>query len=137
MTFPGLRKRTAADGSPHPESGIGGINRILAGAFGIGSPVPTRVFGLQTPSTGFFHEGDLFTPGTGNYVFEPAFELPIKGIVGQGGARQGVKYPDGRWPIFAAVAPIVSYPLATTQGYGGLQAGALVQQPLLDGEDLN
>lgn len=132
MTFPSLRKRTSATGSAHPQSGEGGISRILAGAFGIGGPVPTLVIGLATPSVGAFHEGDLFTPGTGNYVYEPAFELPLKGIVGQGGTNQGVQYPDSRWPVFAAAAPIVSYPLGTQVGYGGLQAGALVQQPLLD-----
>ena len=137
MTFPFLRKRTPANGSAHPQSGTGGINRILTGAFGVGAPVPSVVYGLTTPQTGFYHEGDLFNPGTGNYVFEPAHELPMKGIVGQGGTHQGVKYPDGRWPVFAASAPIVSYPLATQAGYGGLQAGAIVQQPLLDGEDLN
>lgn len=109
----------------------------MAGAFGTGHPVPSVVFGQQITQTGFFHEGDLFDPGTGNYVFEPAHELPLKGIVGQGGTNQGVKYPDGRWPIFAAAAPIVSLPLATTQGLGGLQAGQFVQPELLDSTDLN
>jgi hypothetical protein len=137
MTFPSLRPRTPADGSAHPVTGSGGINRILAGAFGVGGPVPTIVVGLNTPNTGYFHQGDVFTAGAESYVFEPAFELPLKGIVGQGGAFQGTQYPDGRWPAFAAAPPIVSLPLATTQGYGGLQAGSLVQQPLLDGEDLN
>ena len=111
--------------------------RILAGAFGLGAPNPVVVVGLVTPSVGVFHEGDVFFPGTGNYVYEPMFELPFKGIVGQGGIFQGVKYPDGRWPTFAAIAPVVSYPLGTTAGYGGLQAGAFVQQPLLDGTDDN
>lgn len=133
MSFSVLRKRQAASGPV----GTGGLRRILAGAFGVGHPTPSVVVGLNTPSMGFFHEGDLFDPGTGNYVFEPAFELPLKGIVGQGGTNQGTKYPDNRWPVFAAVAPVVSYPLATTQGYGGLQAGTIVQQSLLDAEDLN
>jgi hypothetical protein len=139
MSFSSQRSRTPAAGSahPNPDIGNGGIRRILAGAFGFGAPVPDYVYGLVTPQVGFYHEGDRFLPGAENYVYEPAFELPLKGIVGQGGTNQGVKYPDGAWPVFAAAAPLVSYPLATTAGLGGLQAGAFVAQPLLDGTDEN
>ena len=132
MTFPSLRPKVSAS------NGTGGIARILAGAFGFGSPIPTQVDGLDTPEVAAYHQGDVFLPGAESYVFEPLHELPLKGLLGQGSdVNQGTHYPDARWPVFAAVVPLVSYPLATTAGLGGLQAGAFVQQPLLDGESEN
>jgi hypothetical protein len=132
MTFAALRERKSAT------KGTGGISRILAGAFGFGSPVPTVVEGINTPDVAAFHQGDVFLPGAESYVFEPLHELPLKGLLGQGSdTRQGTHYPDARWPVFAAVAPLISFPLATTAGYGGLQAGAFIQQPLLDPESDN
>lgn len=132
MTFPSLRPKLSAT------QGTGGIRRILAGAFGFGAPVPTQVDGLDTPDVAAYHEGDVFLPGAENYVYEPLHELPLKGLLGQGSdVNQGTHYPDARWPVFAASAPLVSFPLATTQGLGGLQAGAFVQQPLLDGDSEN
>lgn len=129
MTFPTLRQRMPASGNPS----TGGIRRILAGAFGTGAPVPQIILGQQADPVAFYHQGDIFLPGAESYVFEPAHELPIKGILGQGSdVNQGTHYPDARWPVFAAAAPLVTYPLATQVGYGGLQAGAFVQQPLLD-----
>lgn len=131
-TFPTQRKRLPASGNP---DAVGGIRRILAGAFGTGAPVPQIILGQQAAPIYAYHEGDIFLPGAESYVFEPMQELPIKGILGQGSdANQGTHYPDARWPVFAASAPLVTRPLATTQGYGGLQAGAFVQQPLLDPE---
>lgn len=132
MSFVALRPRYSA------QQGTGGIRRILAGAFGFGAPIPTQVEGLETPSVAAYHEGDVFLPGAESYVFEPLHELPIKGLLGQGSdVNQATHFPDARWPVFASVAPLVSFPLATTVGLGGLQAGALVQQPLLDGESDN
>jgi hypothetical protein len=108
--------------------------RILAGAFGTGAPVPQIVLGQQADPVAFYHQGDVFLPGAESYVFESAFELPIKGIRGQGGVRQGSHYPDARWPVFAATAPVIANVLATQVGYGGLQSGAIILQPLLDPE---
>lgn len=108
--------------------------RILAGAFGSGAPVPQIILGQQADPVASFHQGDVFLPGAESFVFEPKHELPIKGILGQGGGNQGTHYTDARWPVFAAAAPLVTYPLATQVGLGGLQAGAFVQQPLLDPE---
>jgi len=131
-TFPTLRKRQPASGNPDT---VGGIRRILAGAFGTGAPVPQIVTGLRSDPVAAYHQGDIFLPGAESYVFEPLQELPIKGILGQGSdVNQGTHYPDARWPVFAASAPLVTRPLATQVGYGGLQAGAFVQQPLLDPE---
>ncbi len=128
-TFPTLRQRQPGSGNPDTS---GGMRRILAGAFGTGAPVPQVVLGQQADPVAMYHQGDTFLPGAEGFVFEPTHELPIKGIVGQGGVNQGTHYPDARWPVFAAAAPLVTRPLATTVGYGGLQAGAFVQQPLLD-----
>jgi hypothetical protein len=129
-TFPTLRPRQPASGNP---AAVGGIARILAGAFGSGAPVPYVILGQQADPVAFYHKGDIFEPGAEAFVFEPAHELPIQGILGQGSdVNQGTHYPDARWPVFAADIPLVTYPLGTQVGYGGLQAGAFVQQPLLD-----
>jgi hypothetical protein len=109
--------------------------RILQGAFGIGSPVNNSSAQVdpraQAPALYAYHEGELFTPGTGNFVFETNFELPVKTLRGGGGANQGTPYPINRWPVFGA-PQVYSYPTVTIGGLGGLQAGAFVQQPLLD-----
>lgn len=129
MTFPTQRARVPASGNPNTS---GGMRQILAGAFGTGAPVPQVVLGTQADPVATYHQGDTFLPGAEGFVFEPTHELPIKGIVGQGGVRQGTHYPDARWPLFPAAAPLRTSPLGTTVGYGGLQAGAFVMQPLLD-----
>ena len=131
MTFPVLRPRTSA----HRDH-TGALSRIVAGAFGVGSPIVNSSAQVDPRSKASslyaYHEGDLFTPGTGNYVFETLLELPLKTLYGGGsGINQGTPYPINAWPV-GYVPPIVSMPTVTTFGYGGLQAGAFVQQPLLD-----
>lgn len=136
MTFPSLRPRVSA------HSGTGGISRILAGVFGAGGPTPYNQLDVDprsvAPMLYAYHEGDVFTPGAENFVFEPMQELPLKGWWGAGSdANQGTPYPVNAWPVFASVAPNWSLPTVTRDGYGGLQAGAFVQQPLLDQESDN
>ena len=114
--------------------------RILQGAFGIGSPVYNSSAQVdprtQAPALYAFHEGELFTPGTGNFVYETNFELPVKTLRGGGGANQGTPYPINRWPV-GFVPQVWSNPTVMIYGLGGLQAGAFVQQPLLDDESNN
>jgi len=126
VSFPALRPRTPAYGY------TGGISRIIAGAFGSGAPQP--VVNVASPSPLFaYHEGDIFRPGTENYVFEPMLELPVKAWWGGGSdVNQGTPYPVNAWPVYDLQPPVVSYPMVTRVGLGGLQAGAFVQQPLLD-----
>jgi hypothetical protein len=123
MALWALRKRK-------PVQSVTGANfRIALGAFGNGSPL----YAIATPDTSSdnawyrYHEGDLFTPGAGNVVFEPNFELPLQTIWGQGFTRM----PN----TFNPVQPPQVYVTAPTQqanGIGGPQAGQLELQGLID-----
>ncbi len=133
MSFPALRPRIPAYGH------TGGISRIIAGVFGTGGPIPYNQVDVDprsvAPALYAYHQGDHFEPGSEAFVFEPLQELPLKSWWGGGSdVNQGTPYPVNAWPVFASAAPIQSTPTFTREGYGGLQAGAFVQQPLLDGE---
>ena len=129
MTFPALRPRI----SPHDRPSTGALSRIIAGAFGTGAPVPQVIMGQPSRLVAAYHQGDTFLPGAEGFVFESTLELPVKAWYGAGSdVNQGTPYPANAWPVFAGAAPIVSLPTVTRVGYGGLQAGAFVQQPLLD-----
>jgi hypothetical protein len=74
--------------------------------------------------------GDLFTPGAGNVVFEPAFALPSIQLIGSGiyaGPAPGVVRP-----YFRSTNPqfISAVQAATVAGIGGPIAGQFVTQPL-------
>ena len=130
MSFPALRPKLSAH-----DRVTGAMSRIIAGAFGDGAPVPQVVLNQPNNIVARFHQGDTFLPGAEGFVYEPTHELPIKAIWGGGsGTRQGVPYPMGAWPVFGA-PQVYSEPTVTRQGYGGLQAGAFVQQPLIEGEE--
>ncbi len=136
MSFPSLRPRVP--GYNH----TGGISRIIAGTFGSGAPSMYNQVDVDPRSVApviyAYHRGDVFEPGAEGFVFEPLQELPLKSWWGGGSdANQGTPYPVNAWPVFASAIPIVSIPAVTRQGYGGLQAGAFVQQPLLDSESDN
>jgi len=127
MTFPALRPRLSAH-----DRVTGAMSRIIAGAFGTGAPVPQVVLYQGYNITARYHQGDTFLPGAEGFVYEPTQELPIKAWWGGGsGVNQGTPYRANAWPVFGA-PPVVSYPTVTRVGLGGLQAGAFVQQPLLD-----
>ena len=129
MSFPALRPRLSAHDKPQ----TGAMSRIIAGAFGTGAPVPQVIMYQRDNIYASYHQGDTFLPGAEGFVFEPSQELPLKGWWGAGsGANQGTPYPVNAWPVFASAIPIVSRPTVTREGYGGLQAGSFVQQPLLD-----
>ncbi len=125
MSFNFLRKRTPS------QPVTGGNVRIVAGAFGSGGPT-AYAFAVGNPfatAAGLYsyHEGDLFTPGAGNFVFEPNFELPLQTVWGFGFVRN----PN----TFKALQPpqVWAHPTVTTDGIGGLQAGTMELQPLLEG----
>lgn len=138
VKFPSLRPRISANGPAGPVT-AGGISRILAGAFGVGNPIDTSSNQVNpnsiAPSLYSYHEGEVFTPGTQNFVFETNFELPVKTLLGGDGA-QGTNYPINAWPV-GFVPQVWSNPTVTRQGLGGLQAGTFVQQPLLDDQSEN
>lgn len=118
-TFPSLRKRIPS------ELVTGGLVHVMAGAFGIGSPVSGELIQpLQGPGLYHFHEGDLFNPGTGNYVFDPPFELPLQTIWGNAFLRTPNTFNPLQPP------QIMAPPHAFENGIGGLIAGQLALQPL-------
>lgn len=68
------------------------------------------------------HHGDVFLPGAGNVVFEPAFALPVIYYVGHGipaGSLSPIQHPQVYVTQVAKVA-----------GIGGVQAGQMYTQPL-------
>jgi hypothetical protein len=117
-----LRKRVPS------EQVSGGNIRIAHGVFGAGSPAYGRM-GLN-PNAGLYHyhEGDLFNPGTGNYVFEYPFELPLQTIWGMAFLRR----PN----TFNPIQPIQSFapPNVVPNGIGGTVAGQIIFQPLIPNE---
>lgn len=121
-----LRKRK-------PSEQISGANsRIRLGVFGEGSPTPYAFLDVDPNGAAgiyHYHEGDLFTPGSGNFVFEPNFELPLQTLWGNAFLRK----PNTFNPI--QPPQIWSQPNVVQNGIGGLQAGQMELQPLLTGEN--
>src|SRR5580698_8394545 len=69
----------------------GGMASIVAGIFGTGAAqFPGIEVQGQFAEQGLYnyHEGDLFSPGAGNWVFEPNFELPLVTIWGNAFLRK-------------------------------------------------
>lgn len=148
MSFPFLRKRipsqpviTADLSAAHGTTGVlpppapttpvnraGALSRILAGAFGTAEPASSSSsFQVRTPGKEalyHYHEGDIFTPGTGNYVFEYPFEFPLQTIWGIGFLRQPNTFPPVQPP------QVIANPNVFTNGIGGLIAGQYALQPL-------
>lgn len=123
-TLPSLRPRIASEE-------ISGANiRIQMGEFGVGAPISNLsafVNPFAVPAIYFFHEGDLFTPGSQNWVFEPTTELPLVTIWGNAFLRR----PN----TFAPFQPpqVWAQPNVFINGIGGLQTGTVEMEPLLYG----
>jgi hypothetical protein len=68
------------------------------------------------------HQGDVFLPGAGDKVFQPAFALPVIFYVGHGipaGSLSPIQRPQSFVTQVARVA-----------GIGGVMAGQWINQPL-------
>lgn len=110
----------------------GGISRILAGAFGTrNNPATNLSAEVSQPFKGEpyqYAEGDLFTPGAQNWIFEYPFEYPLQTLWGNAFIRR----PN----TFSVNQPNQPYqnPYITQVGVGGLVAGQLASQPLLTDE---
>jgi hypothetical protein len=119
-----LRKRK-------PSEQVSGSNvRIRSGEFGSGSPA----YAFETdgrPSAGIYsyHEGDLFSPGSGNWVFEPNFELPLITVWGKGFIRNPNTFNPYQMP------QIWSQPRVVQNGLGGPIAGDVMLQGLINPEN--
>ena len=101
--------------------------RIQRGEFPIGSPA-TAFETNPRPSAPIFryHEGDLFSPGAENWVFELGFELPLNTIWGFAFMRTPNTFNPIQPPQVFAPAHVV------TNGLGGLQAGQMETGPLIE-----
>jgi hypothetical protein len=106
----------------------GGNIRIRYGEFGIGSPYSgsEAVSGIgDFDGIYAYHEGDLFTPGAQNWVFELNFELPLVTIWGNAFLRVPNTFNPLQNP------QVYSNPNVVNNGIGGLQAGQMELEPLL------
>ena len=122
--------------APNPTlkvSRAGALSRIMDGIFGIATPasqLSSQVsgdkgeIGKWTQSLYHFHEGDLFTPGTQNFVFDYPFEFPMMTIWGHGFLRQ----PNTFNPL--QPQQLMSHANVVINGIGGLVAGQMAFQPL-------
>lgn len=122
MSFAALRNRR-----PSENIIAGGLIGVLRGAFGIGDAgdelsSPAQVAGRR--GLYHFHEGDLFTPGTGNWVLDPSLETPLNTIWGRAFLRTPNTFNPLQQPQVYANQTVVP------NGIGGLVAGQIVFQPL-------
>lgn len=118
-TLPATRPRIAS------EQVTGGITRIIQGVFGIGAPTALAETIEGTESAAYlYHEGDVFLPGAGNFVFEPNFELPLQTVWGN-----GILIAANRWPEFQP-PQIMIQPSVPVAGLGGIEAGTFEFTPL-------
>lgn len=145
MSLPILRKRiqtqptvSAASGTVNtplparkpPQGNIqtGAMARIFGGLFGTSQPVSSSAsFQVAVEPKGSLyhhHMGDVFTPGTENFVFDAFQETPIYPFWG----RSFLRKPNTFLPLPGPQVYIDAN--ITTNGIGGLQAGQFVLQPL-------
>jgi hypothetical protein len=120
FTNPFLRKRVAVTNV------VTGGNRGFQQQSPQGSPISgdQLVGGLGTTPLYQYHEGDLFTPGTGNWVFELNLELPMVTIWGNAFLRTPNTFNPYQPP------PLIMQPTVVQAGIGGLQAGGIQFTPL-------
>jgi hypothetical protein len=71
-----------------------------------------------------YHQGDLFFPGTQNYVFDYPWELPMNTIWGHGFLTKVNKFNPLQPPQQESFANV------RLNGIGGLVAGTMALQPL-------
>lgn len=145
-TIPALRKRipsspvvTADLSAPHGTTGVrlkpqlkqgpvsGAMSRIMSGVFGrSNNPSANLSAEVAVPKKALYnyHEGDLFTPGTGNYVFDYQFEYPLQTVWGSGFLRRANTFRPEQ------PAQVYQNPYITQIGVGGLVAGQFTHTPL-------
>jgi hypothetical protein len=126
-----ISKPLPASKPPQKNVTSGGLSRILQGLFGRSTPAATLDAEVPLPGKKAlyqFHEGDLFTPGAMNYVFDPFQELPMNTIWGHGFLRNPNTFNPEQPPPVASIPPGTRY--IRINGIGGLVAGQMAMQPL-------
>lgn len=108
----------------------GGLSRVLA-AFGMGSPsinssAQVAKNGVAPGKGGFYqaYEGDLFTPGTSNWVIDPTHDGPVQTVWGHGFLSGINQFNPLQTP------QIMATPLTKLIGLSGLISGQIITQPL-------
>lgn len=125
-TNPLCRKRYASQ----PLITVAGLQRVAQGVFGVGSPargIANQEVGSARDKEGGpwnLFEGDLFTPGTGNFVVDPSHETPLYTDWG----RAFLRRPNA----FTCVGPaqVFANQMSPLFGLGGQVPGQLITQPL-------
>lgn len=105
----------------------GALSRIMAGLFGLPYPkdnASAQVVARSKAQFYEYHQGDLFTPGTQNYVFEPNFENPLQTVWGRGFLRTPNTFGTAQPP------QVYVNPAIQLNGIGGVQAGQFVFHPI-------
>lgn len=109
---------------------------IVVGAatrFKQGGPTPYVFLDVdpRSPASVFsYHEGDLFTPGAENFVWESGFELnPVQTIWGNAFLRKPNQFSPIQPPQLFANHTV------TPNGIGGEQTGGLYSQRLIEPTD--
>lgn len=135
FSFDKLRQRVPTDpGTPKVLASnvvAPGLARILAGVFGVGNPgpgqssSPSEVFNQFPGSPYHMHEGDIFEPGTGNWVLDPYQEVPVNTLWGH-----AFLIRPNTWPAYASGVQAYNQSNVQPQGLGGIIAGQYVSQPL-------
>lgn len=115
---------------------VGGLMRVAAGAFGLGSPA--RGLANQDVASARdkeggpynFFEGDLFTPGTGNFVMDPSHETPLFTDWG----RAFLRRPNSIMAL--QPAQVFMNQMSPLFGVGGVVPGQLITQPLSNNQEV-
>lgn len=115
---------------------VGGLMRVAAGAFGLGGPARglanQEVASARDREGGpyNFFQGDLFTPGTGNWVLDPSHETPLYTDWGHAFLRR----PNAFVPL--QEAQVFSHQMAPLFGLGGQVPGQMITQPLSANQEI-
>lgn len=118
-THPATRTRTAS------EKIAGGLTLITNCLFGCGSPISGDEFIRDTDVFYNLHQGDLFTPGTGNWVLDPSLETPL-----QINSGHGFTFANSPTPVYQP-PQVYADPNALSNGQRGIISGQVLLQPLL------
>lgn len=131
-TFPASRKRYASE----PMVQVGGLARIMQGVFGLGSPAAglasqqVRQDAAHPGGPYAFFEGDVFLPGTSNWVVDPTHDGPLMTVWGHAFLRR----PNGFNPL--QTPQVMMEASSYLYGLGGQVAGQLVTQPLSNTQEI-
>lgn len=125
-TLPASRRRYASE----PMVTVGALSRIASGVFGLGNPIPGLAAQNVKQDPGkpggpaHYYEGDIWTPGTSNWVMDPTHDGPLNTVWGHAFLR----LPNGFNPY--QQPQIYTQAASYLYGVGGQIAGQMVTQPL-------